>query len=173
MTTRTGAIAAMIGVSLMLAGCSGGAEPEVASTPTDVTAESAPAEPEPTPTEISIEEAGAQYLALVEPYNAALPAVVASFEANDLPAARIAAGDLAAAGRAFADGLVAAEWPASAQPAVDGVVAELAAELPIYLAIAASTEDQKTIDLTYQIPEQQGNGQKLRILLGLPDVPVS
>lgn len=172
MNTRTAAMAAALGVALLVAGCSGGASPAEAPSASPVETTAA-VEPAPTPTEISAEDAGAQYLALVEPYNAALPAVTSSFEANDLPAARVAAGGLAAAGRAFADGLVAAEWPASAQPAVDGLVAELAAELPIYLAIAASTEDQETIDLTYQIPEQQGSGQKLRILLGLPDVPVS
>lgn len=172
MYTRTAAVAAVMGAVLLVAGCSGGEAPAgVASTP--AVEEPAPVESTPTPTEISIEEAGAQYLALAEPYNAALPAVKESFGANDLPAARIAAGQLAAAGRAFADGLVGAEWPASAQETVDAVVAEVAAEIPVYLAIAASTDDQQTIDLTYTLPPQQGSAQKLRILLGLPDVPVS
>ena len=161
---------------MLLAGCSGGEAPTGApasQSPSATQVEAAPAEPEPTPTEISLEDAGAQYLALVEPFNVAAAAWEEPYRANDWPAVRTAAAGLAETGRAFADGLVASEWPSSAQPTVDALVGELAGEVPVYLSIAASTTDQELIDLTYTFPERQSNAQKLRILLGLPDVSVS
>ncbi|KZM34512.1 hypothetical protein [Oerskovia enterophila] len=170
-------VTALVPVLLLgLAGCSsgGGAAGDAPSPTAAVTTDVQTLEvgPEPTPTEISTEDAGAQYLALVEPFNV-VAGTWSTVDQNDYAAIRAAAAEVAASQRTFADGLVASEWPASVQPTIDALVSELATETPIFLQIASSTTDQQLIDLTYAIPAQQGNGQKLRILLGLPDVPVS
>ncbi|MFF2621266.1 hypothetical protein [Oerskovia jenensis] len=168
---------ALVPVLLLgLTACSSGRE-AAGETPAPTTAVTTDVEtlevgPEPTPTEISTEDAGAQYLALADKFNVAAGAWY-TVDPNDFAAVRAVAAQVAEADRAFADGLVASEWPAEVQPTVDALVGEIAAETPIFLQIAASTTDQQLIDLRNQLPEQQGNGQKLRILLGLPDVPVS
>lgn len=118
-------------------------------------------------------DAGAQYLALVEPFNAETGVWNAAYAANDTAALRAAAAALAEAERTFADGLTSSEWPASVQETVDGLIGEAAGEIPVYLQIAASTDEDETWDLAnFGFPERAGNAQKLRILLGLPNVPI-
>lgn len=172
---RTLTIACLIGV-LLPAGC-GGADPGQEEATTSVAAavaaveETAKPTPTPTPEPITREQAGENYLALAEAANAAAGVVNAPLEAGDVLAAREASTGTADALRAFADGLLAAEWPPEVQPAIDKLVAETAAEIPIWLQAAATTTDA---DFWNEISKlaPTGSAQEVRILLGLENVPV-
>jgi hypothetical protein len=149
------------------------AEPTSEKPPVTTTAAPTPSET-PTPAAMTIEEAGAKYLELVAPSNDLVDDWKTAYDAHDTAAIRRVCADRAAADRAFADAMVAASWPASVQATVDDLLGEVAASIPVYLQIAASTDEDDTWDLVYYgFPESQGSAQKLRILLGLPDVPVA
>lgn len=163
-------------LGLLTAGCSApvdGQEPIATVTveaPAEDTAQPTPTAPTPTPAPITAEAAGEQYLALVEPYNAAINAVALAVEADDMAALRAASGEYAAAARTFADGLVAAEWPPEAQPLVDRMVGELAQRIPPAISLAQTGTDEETRIALATLPDVASSSQELRIILGLDDV---
>jgi hypothetical protein len=140
-------------------------------TPTAIAAATPTPTPTPTPTDISAKDAGAKYLLLVAPSNAAAPAWNQAVKAADYATLRTLAPQRAADYRTFADGLVAADWPDAAQSTVDALVGELASQIPIYLGLAASTTDDEAIGYLNSFASTS-SAQKLRILLGLGNVPV-
>lgn len=164
--------------ALITAGCGGEPvdEPAAAAAAPQVTETSAPpsetATPTPTPVPITIEEAGSAYLALVAPSNALADQAQAAVDAEDWAQLRVVAAQLAAADRAFADGLLAAEWPPGAQSAVDSLVAELAGHIQGNLAVAASTTDEELSLAFEQFPTTGTSAQQLRMILGLDNVSV-
>jgi hypothetical protein len=164
------AIAVTVG-ALALAGCSSDETlPETAP----ATSEAAPAPVEsaaPAPTPISKEQAGAQYLELVAPVNQLNGPWNDALAASDWAALRQQAQPYADALRAFADGLMAAEWPPEAQPSVDALVGELAAEITAFVQIAGTTTDAETVGAVNAFPAPGSSAQQLRMILGLENVP--
>jgi hypothetical protein len=173
MTTRFTAALAVGALLLAVGGCSSSTPDAAASAPaaTESTTLVEPT-PTPTPTPISREAAGAQYLALVEPVNALVAPWTAAADAGDYATMRTLAAELATQYRTFADALIAAEWPAEAQPAVDELVTELASDIQLNLQVAASTTDVEIDNLFASSPPNGGAAQKLRMLLGIDNVPV-
>lgn len=169
---RRSAVSLVVAV-LALAGCAATPQPasmgSTSGTPTAIAA--ATPTPTPTPTDISAKDAGAKYLLLVAPSNAAVPAWNQAVKAADYATLRTLAPQQAADYRTFADGLVAADWPDAAQSTVDDLVGELASQIPIYLGLAASTTDDEAIGYLNSFPSTS-SAQKLRILLGLGNVPI-
>lgn len=174
--------AACLSGVLLLAGCGGASDSPsdtatvAASQPT--TAEVTPsAEPvptsTPTPEPISREEAGANYVALADAVNAQGSLINPLLESGDVAGARVAATDTANALRAFVDGLIANEWPAEVQPAIDKLISETSAEIPIWLSAAATTTDEDFWAQIYTLPSAPGSANEVRILLGLDNVPIT
>lgn len=123
--------------------------------------------PTPTPTEISRDAAGAQYLTLVEPANAAC----ATFsDAVGSDAIRAAAQACADALRTFADGLVAAQWPADTQSTVNDLVAAVSSEIAGLVRVAGSQSDDDLTGALATLVSDNSSAQHLRILLGLDNV---
>ena len=165
-------------VLLTLGGCAGSsADPSPTST-TAVTASQGvePAAEEtgvatPTPTPITLEEAGASYLALAEHANAVGDVFNAAVDSDDMAQMRTAATANADALRTFVDGLVASEWPPEVQPAIDKLISETAAEVPLWASVGASATDDDFWWTLNQIPATN-SAQEVRVLLGLENVPV-
>jgi hypothetical protein len=146
------------------------ADPPAASTHATAAPTPAPT-PTPSPTPISKEQAGAAYLALVAPVNALVTPWNDAIAASDWASLRAQAQPYADANRAFADGLMAAEWPPEAQGAVDGLVAELAADISAFVQVAGTTADADTIATINAFPARGSSAQQLRMILGLENVP--
>lgn len=88
MRTSTVRLVLSLGTVLLLAGCASSSpdessEPAAPSSPVASESTESASEPTPTPTEISIEDAGARYLELVEPVNALVTPWNQSWEAGD------------------------------------------------------------------------------------------
>jgi hypothetical protein len=171
LNTRWTAAAVIAGV-LTLAACSSD-ETLPDTVPATPTAEAAaPAQSAtPSPTPLSNEQAGARYLELVGAPNALTEQWNSAISASDWTTVRTLAQSYADANRTFADGLMAAEWPPAAQPAVDGLVAELAAEISGFVQIAGSTTDDETVAALNTFPARGSSAQQLRMILGLENVP--
>lgn len=170
---NTARITTTLVAGLLLAGCSAPAdEPEAPATETTTQAPAETPTPTPTPETLSMEEAGAVYLELVAPGNAITDEMNAAIDAEDWAAVREAAGRQAVAQRELADALIATEWPAEIQPAVDTLFAEIATQVPVYQAIANSTTDEELVAAFDTFPASSGAAQQIRTLLGLDSVPV-
>lgn len=177
MRTSTVRLVLSLGTVLLLAGCADSSteeSPEPAAPSSPVASESPEpvSEPTPTPTEVSIEDAGARYLELVEPVNALVTPWNQSWEASDWQGLKVQAAPYADALRTFADGLRSSEWPPEAQPAVDTLVSELAAEIVVFLQVSVAEGDDAIATAVSQMPAPSGTAQQLRIILGLDNVPV-
>lgn len=171
------ALAAMTGAVLVLSvGCSGQTE-DVVGTPSAVstapTSTPSPTDLPSTPAAMSNAEAGQTYLSLVEGANAATESFNTAVDSQDPAAIRVAAAAAVPAFRAFADGLSSHDWPAAVVSTVDTLVGELAADIQALGAIAAATTDADLQAEMNAFPVASGAGQKMRILLGLPDAPTS
>ena len=97
--------------------------------------------PTPTPTAMSIEEAGALYTSIVEPWNAGIRLWQDAYAANDVAAMRALAAGNGTLMRSMTDQLVAAEWPEDVRPTVDRLISEWAAESAAWAQAGASTTD--------------------------------
>jgi len=163
--------------ALITAGCGGGSADEPAATATapqvseTAAAPSETAAPTPTSVPITVEEASASYLALAEHANAVGDVFNAAVDSDDMAQMRTAATANADALRTFVDGLVASEWPPEVQPAIDKLVSETAAEIPLWASVGASATDDDFWWTLNQIPATN-SAQEVRVLLGLENVPV-
>jgi len=174
------ALVSATAVVLALVGCSSDEQSaESASAPinasTTVAATAAPeataeVTPEPTPTAMSIEEAGDYYLEHVAVANAAISAINDAYMSGAPDAeVRALAAECVEADRAFADALVAADWPETVQSTVDALIGELADGIQAFQNISESTTHEGLVAAWNSFPESPGNGQKIRILLGIPN----
>lgn len=165
-------------VALTLAACAGGedaSEAAPAATASPVAVETTRPAPtptaSPTPAAMSKEEAGAKYLELVAPSNALVEPFNAAAAANDTAQVRALSAQQAEAYRAFADGLVAAQWPPEVQGAVDRLVTALAGDIAAFATAGASETDDQLWAALNARPAPSSAGQEIRILLGLENVP--
>ena len=166
MNTHALITATVLAFAPVLVGCSN-EQPEATSSAPPVAsaaAESSVPAPEPTLEEISIEQAGQQYLDLVRPLNDFLDAAPPSETWQEAAALD---GQQVALMQDFVDQLVAATWPTGIQPYVDAVVADKTGDIAYYGARAqAKTEDE------YNVAAASGEdvndaSQALRAHLGL------
>lgn len=173
-TQRWTGTALVVGALTLMACTSEEPVPDVPpASPPQAAAQTASATPTPTATPISKEQAGAQYLELVAAPNALSGQWNDAVNASDWATVRTLAQTYAETDRAFADALMAAEWPPEAQAAVDGLVAELAAEIVAFAQIAGTTADEATIVVLNTFPARGSSAQQLRMGLGLDNVPSS
>lgn len=168
--------AALAGSVLTLAGCGQDVAPTAASPST--TASATPTEtatPTPTPTEISKEDAAAQYLALVEPYNETVRVFNEVSAADwDQAAFTAAAAAQADANQAVVEGLLTKEWPAASMDMVQTLAADAAPNTSYMRRLAEAQTLEEAWALIETQPEQtDGSAQLLRIQLGLDEIPVT
>lgn len=170
--SRRPLLATVLLSAAVLSACGGGSS-EPAAAPASSTTTVAPS---PTPTEISREDAAAQYLELVAPYNEANARFKAVADGPwDQSAFTDAASKLADANQAFVEGLVTSEWPANAQGTVDELAAASAGgtSLMRQMAQVQSVEDVAALVLSAPKPSSDAPAQLLRVKLGLDEVPVT
>ncbi|MBO0900860.1 hypothetical protein J1G43_12890 [Cellulomonas sp. zg-ZUI22] len=163
-------------MALALTACAGGdgaapAATDASSSSVEGLTQAPTPTPSPTPTVMSKEQAGAKYLELVAPSNALVAPFNAALEADDVATVRTLCAQSATAYRGFADGLIAAQWPAEVQPAVDRLVTDLAGEISAFATAGASETDDQLWAALNARPAPSGAGQEIRMLLGLGNVP--
>ena len=160
--------------ALVLGGCGSPSSPATTVTvagSTSVAPSSAPT-PTPSPTVWSKAEAGERYLAMVQPINAAITAMGATFDVNEdtWRGIRSDCSTIVKANdtfmRALSDGL----WDPATRPAVDAVITSSSAAHSWYVKCAAA-KDLDEIDVLGDVTQQDpGSPQRLRVALGLPSV---
>jgi hypothetical protein len=124
---------------------------------------------------MTLEEAGQQYVEIVQPVNDVMSgnadAWVAAYDANDWQTLSDLAAANLVADRTFTDALLAATWPESIAPYVDALVSSTTPEMVWYSALANAT-DQDAFWNAFGTGEEfdRAAAQELRIRLGLANV---
>ena len=159
-------------VATVITGCSN-ETPSVATATPGVTAISNPSVSEQPVEQISKEDAGNQYLRLVQPSNDLGDRAREVCGAADYQACQEATRALMDSYREFADGLTNSSWPSDAQPAVEGLITDLASDI---IALSAVINQNSEESFWYQRQAwldsvNQSNAQTIRVKLGLPNVP--
>lgn len=184
---RTTALVPSLICAVALSACGGSAADTtspaaaLATTPAPVAQSPSPSpSPSPTPTEPTTEQAGAQYLAIVAPYNEALNALYDYLdttgdllEPDELATALPMAASLADANRAFGIALQQAAWPVAVQSTVDDLAAGAAAEQADIrnMALADDVDEFLSADDSFAatVSATSGVAELLRQKLGLPE----
>ncbi|WNM27342.1 hypothetical protein RN607_14255 [Demequina capsici] len=138
------------------------------------TASASPA-PAAVEVEITLEEAGQQYLDIVRPVNEAILAKKdawdAAVDASDWETLTEISATWEDANRAFVDAMLTAEWPDDLQPYVDTIVTDTADDIAFYAGVAkATTVDEFQTAWLYPVDFSNAAAQDLRIRLGLGNV---
>jgi hypothetical protein len=134
--------------------------------------------PSPTPTEMTLDEAGKQYLQIVAASNAASTAL--NKEVDRLPDSgavsksafkrlHLLSKKYADASRAFSLALVSNDWPKRVQPTVDKLAAEITQSQVDIRAIANAKTPSAWIDAWNAADVKSGSAELLRQQLGLPE----
>lgn len=182
--TRSVAVATGLAIVVGLAAC--GSDSQPAATPlaasstssTGATSASTPPTPSPTPTEMTLEEAGAQYLQIVAASNKAVTAL--NKEVHRLPESGIVSKAAfkrlhplskryADAMRSFSLALVANQWPKKVQKTVDKLAAEVATQQSSLRAIANAKTPTEWVAAWNAWQPKGDSAELLRQQLGLPE----
>ena len=180
MKTRNLALAALI--MLLITACStsaGDTQTPISATPAPSTVASVAtpdvsATPSPEP-EMTIDEAGQQYLDIIQPVNDVITgnaeAWEAAYNSNDWQTLSDLATANLAADRAFTDAMLAATWPEAIGPYVDAVVSSTAPEMVWYSGLANATDEDAFWSAFGAGGEfDRTAAQDLRVRLGLANV---
>jgi len=166
-------IACLVGITLLLAGCSGSkantstaaatAAAKVAPTPTST--------PSPSPTVWTMKEAGSKYLALVTPGNA-LTKQANALKPDDFSGWKTISMKITNADDTLARGLTNGLWPAPVRAKIDLMTPLVLKERVIWQAMAATTSmsalDSAAVGLDQVNTEATAAATAVRIALGLP-----
>lgn len=159
---------------VLLAACSSAAPvapgaPVAATAATTATA-SATMTATPTPTVWTKAEAAAQYLAIVKAPNDARAALKAQLDAHPKDAKPLPdmCQALANSLKGFIDALAAGRWPTDARPAVDDVMASVAADMNSAIQCARGKTIADFNAAWATADPKPGSAQVLRAKLGLP-----
>jgi hypothetical protein len=178
--------AGLLGLTLLLAGCSGNDEgtgsaaesqsPSVSATVPSVISETAAvatASPSPSSTTATVTpgEAAERYLALVADYNAAFFAAESESQSDapDLARLRALSQEAADALVAFVREMEATRWPADLQPYADALTKSTRADIAPWQASAKAA----SLDAWWEVefPPEDGASARMRTALGLPTTP--
>lgn len=129
----------------------------------------APSGPSQAGTELSLEEAGATYLEIVEPTNVLLEELDEAILAGDGAEVRSVADELADGYEEMAAELRSVAWPEDPERFALELADEVEDEAPYWAAVAAGDDDATTADAIAALPEVSRAADHLRTTLGLAE----
>lgn len=121
------------------------------------------------------EEAGQQYLDLVQPINDMIDATSdpwnIAFNASDWQKMSALASESIEAERAFLDSIIAASWPDDIQPLIDKMISQEAADMAWYSGLSnATSEDEFWSAYGSGGSFDRSAAQEIRMRLGLDNI---